>query len=220
MLRPAKEIQMSNMRNAIVSHRHSAPPLQHPLIIPSCSIPCFKQHKVTHTDTAPTSPTTTLNLPNPPPPKPLPKYLRSRIDFSQLATNPKFRDLLNRHTSLLPTLQRIYAATIEPDPDEVRSQRAVQTWRGRGRGSRGRGFGRGGFGGGRGARGGRDEPPKWTQKKGDGDALRGLKRIREGGNGDGEREGIGEFVRLVEEMFGEKETGTGRASDGNVIHTS
>ena len=165
------------------------------LTVSSCSIPCFKEHKITHSDSAPT-PTAAPepDLPNPPPPKPLPKYLRSRIDFSKLATNEKYKDLLKRYPTLLSTLQRIYAATIEPDPEqEWRRQRAFQNWRGRGRGGRGRGSDRGGG-------------PKWTQKKGDADALRDLKRIRERDNGDEEMEGVGEFVRLVGELFGEKES--------------
>ncbi|KAF2689691.1 hypothetical protein K458DRAFT_427806 [Lentithecium fluviatile CBS 122367] len=182
--------------------------------MPYCSMPCFKEHKATHSDSAPTPPTAAPehDLPNPPPPKPLPRYLRSKIDFAQLATDPKYLDLLKRHPALLPTLQRIYSATIEPDPDQERRRRVIQGWRGRWRGSRGRGGGRGG-------RGFRDEESRWTQKKGDADAMRGLKRVRECENGSEEKEGLAEFVRLVEEIFGEKEKDGGDPGGEKAVNT-
>lgn len=68
----------------------------------------------------------------------------------------------------------------------------------RGRGAfRGRSRGRG-----RGGRGGSDQAPRWTPKQGDKDALRALKGLREGNKVD-EKESIAEFVRLIEEMYGE-----------------
>ena len=47
------------------------------------------------------------------------------------------------------------------------------------------------------------ERPKWTTKRGDKDAMRMLKGLREGRRGETEKEAVGEFVRLVEGMFGE-----------------
>lgn len=70
----------------------------------------------------------------------------------------------------------------------------------RGRGTRGRG---------RGGRGGwnrsEDKQEKWTQKKGDKDAMAELKRIRDGQGKEGEQDAIAEFVGLVEEMFAKHE---------------
>ena len=100
---------------------------------------------------------------------------------------------------MLPTLQRVYATTIEPDPeDEARRRRARNSFRGRG--TRGRGRGRGGFG-----FDNREE--RWTQKKGDADALRMLKDLRDGEVGDREKEGMAMFVQLVDEVFGGREEG-------------
>ncbi|KAF2848809.1 hypothetical protein T440DRAFT_428026 [Plenodomus tracheiphilus IPT5] len=164
--------------------------------IPYCSIACFKPHKLTHPAFDPIQPTrSTLSTPLPPPPVPTPRYLKKKADFSTLATNPKFQNLLKVYPTLLTTLQRVYAKTIEPDPeDEARPFR--QSFRGRG--SRGRG--RGGRWGGH-----NDRPAKWTQKKGDADAMGLLKGIRQGKGRDQEKEGMAEFVQLVEEMFGNGE---------------
>lgn len=75
----------------------------------------------------------------------------------------------------------------------------------RGRGGRGRGRGRGGWGGG-------NEMPRWTPKQGDNDALRMLKGLRQGSTAE-ETDGIGEFVRLVEGMYGDaKQTQDGGAA--------
>jgi hypothetical protein len=138
-------------------------------------------------------------LPQPPPPAPIPRYLKKRLDFSTLATNPKFQDLLKTYPTLLPTLQRVYAATIEPDPEEGAGRRRFNRGGFRGRGSRGRGRGRGGF------RGFDDREAKWTQKKGDADAMRMLKGLRDGKSGDKEKDGMAAFVQLVEETFGHSE---------------
>lgn len=72
----------------------------------------------------------------------------------------------------------------------------------RGRGSRGRGRGRG--------RGGRwnsrdEEPKRWTQKKGDADAMGLLKGIRDGKGREKEGDAMEEFSRLVEDIFGESD---------------
>lgn len=109
--------------------------------------------------------------------------------------------MISAYPTLLPTLQRVYAATIQPDPEEER-RRAFSRDNFRGRGSRGRGRGRGGFGG---RNGGADSG--WTQKKGDADGLRMLKRLREGEMGEREEEGMRAFVQLVDEVFGRKEEG-------------
>ncbi|KAI8934793.1 hypothetical protein NX059_008478 [Plenodomus lindquistii] len=166
--------------------------------IPYCSLACFKPHKLTHPAVEPTQPSTSApSLPKPPPPAPTPRYLKKKTDFSTLATNPKFQDLLKTHPTLLTTLQRVYAKTIEPDPeDEARPYR--QSFRGRGT----RGRGRGGRWGGH-----NDRPAKWTQKKGDADAMGLLKGIRDGKGREKEKEGLQEFVQLVEEMFGGSDGG-------------
>jgi hypothetical protein len=138
-----------------------------------------------------------VSLPQPPTPPPVPRYLKKKTDFSVLATNPKFQDLLKTYPTLLPTLQRVYATTIEPDPEDRRMGRGG--FRGRGMRGRGRGRGRGGFND--------DREGRWNQKKGDADALKMLKGLRDGKSGDKEKEGMVAFGMLVEEMFGEKEEG-------------
>ncbi|EAT85120.1 hypothetical protein HBH56_169960 [Parastagonospora nodorum] len=158
--------------------------------LPYCSLNCFKLHKTTHPEPAPSSkqPPSEITLPQPPPPAPIPRYLKKKTDFSALATSSKFQDLLKTYPTLLATLQRVYAATIEPDPeDEMRRRRGG--FRGRGSRGRGRGRGRGGFD---------DRDGRWTQKKGDADGMRILKGLRSGEE-DG---GMKAFVGLVDEMFG------------------
>ncbi len=127
-------------------------------------------------------------IPQPPSPAPLPRYLKKKTDFSVLAKNPKFQEILKAYPALLPALQRVYAATIEPDEDD-RQQRN----RGRGRGGRGRG------------RGGRnnDATHRWTQKQGDTDAMRMLKGLRERDDKDKDKQAMAAFTQLVEETFGE-----------------
>lgn len=95
-------------------------------------------------------------------------------------------------------MQRIYAKTIEPDPeDEARRNRfGRQTHRGRG--SRGRG--RGGRWGGH-----DDKPAKWSQKKGDANAMDLLRVIRGDKGRDEEKAAMQEFAQLVEELFGKGE---------------
>jgi hypothetical protein len=96
--------------------------------------------------------------------------------------------LLKTFPTLLTTLQRVYAATIEPDPeDEMRRRRGG--FRGRGMRGRGRGRGRGGFD---------DREGRWTQKKGDADGMSILKELRS----EKDDAGMKAFVGLVEEMFG------------------
>ncbi|KAF2866172.1 hypothetical protein BDV95DRAFT_505772 [Massariosphaeria phaeospora] len=172
--------------------------------VPYCSIACFKEHKITHpvSDSNPPTPAPPLELPQPPAPEPPPRYLRKKIDFSTLATSPRFRNLLEANPAALPLLQRIYAATIEPEPDDNPAWRSGNYRGGRG----GRGGGYRGRGRGRGGRwGGGSQPSRWTQKKGDADAMRMLKGLREGRSGDTEQDIISEFVALVEDMFGNKE---------------
>ncbi|KAL6710730.1 hypothetical protein ACN47E_007787 [Coniothyrium glycines] len=164
--------------------------------LPYCSLSCFQKHKPLHANDAP-KPTTTNapSLPQLPPPAPLPRYLKKKTDFSILATNPKFQNLLQTHPTLLSTLQRVYGKTIEPDPEDEARRRRLERQTFRGRGSRGRGRGRG--------RGGRwDRPERWTPKKGDSDAMGLLKVIRDGQGKDKEQEAMAEFVTLVGELFG------------------
>ncbi|KAF2131041.1 hypothetical protein P153DRAFT_287606 [Dothidotthia symphoricarpi CBS 119687] len=168
--------------------------------LPYCSLACFQTHKSTHPLATP-QPTQSLpSLPQPPPPAPIPRYLKSKTDFSVLATDPKFQDLLKSNPTLLASLQRVYATTIEPDPEEEARRRRMTRGGFRGRGSRGRG----GRWGGHSDR----EQPRWTQKKGDADAMRMLKGFRNEEDGQ-EGDGMAAFVQLVEEMFGqgEKEEG-------------
>ncbi|KAF2256785.1 hypothetical protein BU26DRAFT_527061 [Trematosphaeria pertusa] len=181
--------------------------------VPYCSISCFKEHKSTHPETAPTpSAPPEPEIPQPPPPQPLPKYLRKKIDFSILGTNPKFQELLKAYPTLLPMLQRIYAATIEPDPEDGPQSRRRGGYRGRGRGYRG---------GGRGGRGGwaNDEGPRWTQKKGDADAMKMLKGLRDGKRAGEEKEAMTAFVGLVEETFGEVGREREEAVTGGMVGT-
>ena len=101
---------------------------------------------------------------------------------------------------LLASLQRVYAKTIQPDPEDEKRRRMLERNAFRGRGTRGRG---------RGGRGGwnrsEDRQEKWTQKKGDKDGMAELKGIRDGQGKEGEQDAMAEFVGLVEEMFGNHE---------------
>ncbi|KAF2655929.1 hypothetical protein K491DRAFT_405345 [Lophiostoma macrostomum CBS 122681] len=171
--------------------------------IPYCSLACFKHHKPSH-EGSDASSTAELQpvlpeIPQPPPPAPPPRYLRQKIDFSKVSSNPKFAELLTSHPTLLTTLQRIYASTIEPDPEvpTLRHRHQRGGYRGRGRGDRG--WRRGG------GYGGSDGPPTWTQKKGDATALKTLKGVREGKKGAGEQEAMIEFVKLVQETLQSRE---------------
>lgn len=133
--------------------------------------------------------------------------MKQKTDFSILATNPKFQTLLKTHPVLLSSLQRVYAKTIEPDPEDEARRHRVESQAFRGRGSRGRGRGRG--------RGGRwnsrdEESKKWTQKKGDADAMGLLKGIRNGKGMEKEKEAMEEFSQLIEELFGEGEKKEGQ----------
>ncbi len=69
-----------------------------------------------------------------------------------------------------------------------------------------RGRGRGAWRGGRGGwNGGQEREERWTQKKGDKDAMAELKEIRDGQGKAGEKDAMAEFVGLVEELFGQHE---------------
>lgn len=163
----------------------------------SCSLSCFKEHKVTHTESAPTQAAPVEpEIPQPPPPAPVPRYLKKKTDFSVLATNPRFQELLKTYPTLLSTLQRVYAATIEPDAEDQPR---------RGRGGRGGFRGRGGRGRGRGGRYD-DSNSRWTQKQGDTDAMKMLKEYRGRDDNDKEKEAMAAFVQLVEEIFADAQT--------------
>ncbi|KAJ4340688.1 hypothetical protein N0V87_002349 [Didymella glomerata] len=131
----------------------------------------------------------------PPPPAPIPRYLKKKTDYSVLATNPKFQELLKQYPALLPILQRVYATTIEPDEHDQPRRGGRGGFRGRG--SRGRGRGRGGH---------NDAPHRWTQKQGDNDAMRMLKGLRERDDTDKEMQAMTAFLQLVEETFDGEET--------------
>lgn len=190
-----------SQRNTSVQHAHSHSTYstyQHSICTDthSCSLSCFKEHKPTHAGDAP-APAAPVEpqIPQPPPPAPIPRYLKKKTDFSVLATNPKFQELLKTYPALLPALQRVYAATIEPE--EGGQPR-------RGRGGRGGFRGRGGRGRGRGGRFD-DSGHKWTPKQGDNDALRMLKGYRAREEHDKEKQAMAAFVQLVEETFGDAE---------------
>ncbi|KAE8848103.1 hypothetical protein PTNB73_01945 [Pyrenophora teres f. teres] len=176
--------------------------------LPYCSLTCFKTHKPTHSDPSttsePTPTTTSPTLPQPTqPPTPKPRYLKQRPDFSLLATNPKFQSLLKTHPVLFPSLQRVYAKTIQPDPEDERRRRLLERNAFRGRGTRGRGRGRGG---GRGGWNGHEErEERWTPKKGDKDAMGVLKEMRSAQASGEEKDAMALFVGLVEELFGQRE---------------
>ncbi|EUC34766.1 hypothetical protein COCVIDRAFT_91707 [Bipolaris victoriae FI3] len=174
--------------------------------LPYCSLACFKTHKVTHPEDAvsSTSKPAEPTIPQPPPPAPIPRYLKSRTDFSTLATSPKYQDLLKANPILLSTLQRVYAKTIQPDPEDERRRRMLERNMSRGRGSRGRGRGRG-----RGGRHWEEREERWTPKKGDKDAMAVLKSIRDGEDNQEEKEAMAQFVELVDELFGKKDKKTG-----------
>ena len=178
-----------SQRNTSVRHAHSHSTYrtyQCPICtnMHSCSLSCFKEHKPTHAGDAPALAA------------PIPRYLKKKIDFSVLATNPKFQELLKTYPTLLPALQRVYAATIEPEEgDQPR----------RGRGGKGGFRGRGGRGRGRGGRFD-DAGHKWTPKQGDNDALRMLKGYRGREEHDKEKQAMAAFVQLVEETFGDTES--------------
>ncbi|KAF2190892.1 hypothetical protein K469DRAFT_657602 [Zopfia rhizophila CBS 207.26] len=187
--------------------------------IPYCSLTCFKSHKPTHSRSTNLNPSIatlesppTLSTPIEPPPNatnlPFVKA-HKKLDFTSLPEDTRLQELLKTHPTLLPALQRIYAATLEPDPEDANEQKRsgfghVRGGRGRrshfsrGRGDRGRGR----FGGERG-RGNEDRGGKWTEKKGEADALKLLKGFRDGKLGSAEEVAVGEFVRLVGETFGE-----------------
>lgn len=184
---------MSNMRAPIVCIIPGLIRIPDFANLSSCSLSCFKEHKPTHTEAAP-APAAPIEpeIPQPPPPAPIPRYLKKKTDFSVLATNPKFQELLKTYPALLPALQRVYATTIEPaDQDQPR----------RGRGGRGGFRSRGGRGRGRGGRFD-DHAHKWTPKQGDSDAMRILKGYRGKDEHDKEKQAMAAFVQLVEGTFG------------------
>ncbi len=179
-----------------------------------CSIACYKPHKASHesetatVDSKPKQPTkdrpgTTQRVP--------------KVDFTGFEDDKDFQRLLTRYPALRVQLQTIYALTLEPAPEDARSWNRTplpgfdppahaSRGRGRGRGFRG---GRGGFG-----RGGKDvsipqgrQHGRWTQAKGDQEALDVIKRLRRAEDESEEAEGLREFVALCQIKFGET-TGT------------
>ncbi|KAF2197920.1 hypothetical protein GQ43DRAFT_451360 [Delitschia confertaspora ATCC 74209] len=173
---------------------------------PYCSLACFKTHKVVHETSNPvvtdSSQIQTLAPPSESAPPsdskpPLPP-VNKQHDFSVLSSDTRFQSLLTKYPALHISLQRVYAATLEPDPEDVLhsgSFRGRGNYRGRGRGNRG-GRWRGG--------GGRDgDKRKWSPKKGEAEATRLLARFRNGKEGAEEETAMGAFVKLVDEMFGD-----------------
>lgn len=190
---------MSDMFNTIVLSPYDS--LDTSLISISCSLACFKAHKPVH-ETSESAPTpsqpvvTSSEAPPPPAPTSRPRPVKTAPDFSQLSSNPRFQALISAHPSLLLSLQRVYAATLEPDSDNPRGGGGRGNYRGRG--DRGGWRGRGGFA--------QDSSkPSWTQDKGDAKGMKLLARYREGEEGEEEEAVMAEFVNLVQELFGSEQ---------------
>ena len=149
-----------------------------------------------------------------------------KVDFTGFEKDKEFIRILERYPLLKFQLQTIYGLTLEPGPEEARTwnKNPLPSLPGyappayRGSGSRGRGRG------GRGDRGGRNrggwhanegpqaedrEHGRWTQEKGDREAVKMIAKMREGSgdwrSADEPAEGIREFVELVRMRFGVKE---------------
>lgn len=172
----------------------------------SCSIPCYRRHKVTHDGSDKSTGLESAPLPQD---RPGTKQRAPKVDFTDFENDKDFQRLLSRYPLLKVQLQSIYALTLEPGPEDARSwnreclpgfelSSRMSPNRGRGRGSRGRG------------RGGRDvvlpemrQRGQWTQSKGDREALDVIKKMREdGGDARDVDNGMDEFITLCRMKFG------------------
>ncbi len=181
---------------------------------------CYKLHKPTHAEedqtksqsTAPKKdrPGTTQRVP--------------KVDFTSFENDKELLRLLERYPLLRLQLQTIYGLTLEPGPEEARSwsKQPLPSLPGYDLPEPSVTMSRGGFRGGRGPRGARNrggrtrhaesrdderEHGRWTQEKGDREAVQMVAKMREGGKTDGDdvADGMREFVELVRMRFGEKD---------------
>ena len=155
---------------------------------PSCSLACYKLHKVTHEIDSRISPIaapcpplkaivdiSTPSIVEKPSPNPLPPG-----SFQVLVESEELKRLLSTDVTIAPRLREIYNASLEPSQEELERRhqdRELRMSRGRGRGGRGRG-GREQVRGGASIR-------AWTKERGLRDALYWLRRREEEENSDG-----------------------------------
>ncbi|MCJ1392429.1 hypothetical protein MMC18_005296 [Xylographa bjoerkii] len=171
----------------IVSTSPSATPVKI-LRLCSCSLDCYKAHKLVHTQQG-------KQLPPPPDNISIPLSLfvsealkkngnePAQDAYTTLLRSAKLEQLFAGHPQLKSQLKSIYGATLEPSQEDQESEA-----RRRKRVSRGRGRGRG--------RGNvHNSPAPWTRERGLKDAMRQLKKVRRG-KGQ-EDEGMREFSALV-----------------------
>ncbi|PSK36093.1 hypothetical protein B9Z65_5908 [Elsinoe australis] len=153
----------------------------------SCSIPCYKQHKIEHeASTSAADTVNTVSIPAAPQAIPgsrptLPGQAKT-IDFSGFEKDPVFLDLLKKDPKLRIKLQSVFGYTLEPPPP--RGGRGGFRGRGRGFGDRHGGVSHGG---------------PWTQAKGDAEALEKLAAMRD----EDEDGSVAELIKLVGLRFGE-----------------
>lgn len=155
----------------------------------SCSIACYKVHKVDHTDGIKPQ-TTAAPLTRPPASQstvPASQTKSKRPNFSGLESDADLVRLMERYAGLRIQLQSVYGLTLEPHPDEPRQQRHT----------RGRGNYRGGFQA-------RPSHGQWTKEKGDKEAVGLFRSQREGV----ESEGLEEFLQLLKMKYGTEQQNT------------
>lgn len=191
----------------------------------SCSLACYKLHKPTHTEEIDSKDQSTTQL-QPKKDRPGTTQRVAKVDFTGFEKDKEFIRLLERYPILKVQLQTVYGLTLEPGPEDARTWNknplpplpgyAVPNHRetsSRGRGRSGRGD-RGGRN--RGGWNAQDvshsedrEHGRWTQEKGDREAVKMVSRMKDGSgdwrNEDEPAEGIREFVELVKMRFGVKE---------------
>ncbi|KAK4555569.1 hypothetical protein LTR86_007322 [Recurvomyces mirabilis] len=189
---------------------------------PSCSITCYKTHKLNHTDEEATVIQQAASRQRD---RPGTKHRVPKVDFTGFENDAEFKRLMQRYAMLRAQLQVAYGLTLEPGPEDKfswsRGPLLGALEQGRGRFSRGRGNDRRGGRGGRGMRGGRGgrheaeeryeerQRGAWTQDKGDKEAMLAIKKMKTGEERDENAEGMREFVELCQMRFG-----LGRADSG------
>ena len=175
----------------------------------------------------PTHPETDNRNIAPPPKKDRPGTTQRvpKVDFNGFENDPEFLRLLDRYPLLKSQLSTVYGLTLEPgledsktwnrgplpfalehDSSSIRESRSRGSFRGA-RGSRGS-RGRGGWNRFECSAQEEREHGRWTQEKGDREAMKVIAKIREGsGNAvrsDDATEGMREFIELVMLRFGDR----------------